>query len=226
MWVQLKSIKRIEVQGKLRTYKQGDWVDVGKQTALLWISEGSAWIPEGAAVDLMGADCGVFLFGEYTPEQMSGVLGDYAGKVEAQCGLWPDDPSTGSGQGLPWSKTLLYNPLLRMRKELTPVGFHLLDTWQVVAPLWYYDKLAADQGTDEDRELTAAVCHDLRVPLYSPDLVFVRRCGDTERFVADWGADDRKNGGDRRFSLLRALYRCKPLVLAVPTTWIGKDRGA
>ena len=217
MWVQLKSIKMVEVQGKLRTYKQGDWVDVGKQTALLWISEGAAWIPDGAAVDLMGADCGVFLFGDHSPEQMSAALGDYAGKIEARCGAWPD--------GLPWSKTLLYNPHLKMRKELTPVGFHLLDTWQVCAPLWDYEKLAADQGSEADRELTAAVIADLRVPLYSPDLVFVRRCGDSERWLADWGSDDRGSKGDRRFSLLRSLYRNKPLLLALPTVWIGKDMG-
>ena len=214
MWVQLKSSKHIEVQGKLRTYKPGDWVAVGKQQALLWLSDGTAWIPEGAAVNLMSDDCGVFLLGEYTPEQVSGALGDYAGNIEVTSGAFPSE--------LPWSKTLIYNPTLRLRKELVPVGFHLLDTWQLAAPLWDYDDLAAGQGTEQDRQRTAEVVGDLRVPLYSPDLVFVRRCGDTERWLADW-AGDRE--GDDRFSLLRSIYRCKPLILALPTTWIGKDMG-
>jgi hypothetical protein len=41
MWVQLKIIKQIEVQGRLKRYDAGDWVNVGKQTALQWFAEGA-----------------------------------------------------------------------------------------------------------------------------------------------------------------------------------------
>ena len=44
-YVQLKATKHIRVAGTLRTYSPGDWVDVGKQTALAWIAEGSAVNP-------------------------------------------------------------------------------------------------------------------------------------------------------------------------------------
>lgn len=213
MWVQLKSAKHIEVQGKMRAYRPGDWVDVGKQTALLWISEGAAWVPEGKAANLMGADCGVFVWGDLGRGEIA--LGDYVGKIEIRAGSPPH---------LVWSKTLLYNPSLRLRKELVPIGFHLLDTWQVAAPLWDYKKLASDQGDETDQARTLAVVRDLRVPLFSPDLIFIRRCGDTERLLKTWHKE-QADGGDLRFSLLRAIYRVKPLILALPTTWIGKDRG-
>jgi len=211
MWVQLRSLKRVEVKGKLKTYRPGDWVDVGKQTALRWISEGDAWIPEGKAADLLSADCGVFIWGD----EALGLekLGDYAGKVETKAGGWPE---------MAWGKTMVYAPALRLRKELVPIGFHLLDTWQVAVPLFDYDKLAAHLGDEGDRERTEAVVRDLRVPLYCSELLFLRRCGDTERFLEKW-KEEQAGGGDRRFSLLRALYLTKPLVLALPTTWIWKD---
>jgi hypothetical protein len=215
MWVQLTQKKNVEVLGKMKTYSAGDWVAVGKQTAMLWISEGSAWVPEGKAVDLMGANCGVLILGNESAGKVA--LGDYVGKIEIDV--------TGRGtlpERLPWPKTLLYNPLLKLRKELVPIGFHLLDTWQMAVPLWDYNDLASMSGEEEDRERTAAVLPDLRVPLYSPDLIFIRRCGDTDAFLQAWRDDDE---GDRRYSFLRALYRSKPLVLALPTTWIGKDRG-
>lgn len=214
VWVQLKSNKHVERQGRLRLYRAGDWVDVGKQTAMLWISEGAAWIPEGAAADLMGADCGVIVWGN--KEQGKKALGDYVGKIDIET-MAPHEPP---GR-LPWSKTLLYNPHLRLRKELVPVGFHLLDTWQMAVPLYDYNKIAADQGGQEDRDRTAAAVPDLRVPLYSPDLLFLRRCGDVTTFLESWRADDV---GDRRFSLLRAIYRTKPLILPLPTPWVNKDR--
>ena len=212
MWVQLKSLKHIEVQGEMKTYRPGDWVDVGKQTALLWISEGSAWVPEGKAADLMGANCGVLVLGNET--RAKEALGDYVGKIEIK---------TGSKLQLPWPKTLIYNPDIRLRKELVPVGFHLLDVWQAAIPLWDYNKLASDQGEEDDRGRTAAVVHDLRVPLYSPHLLFLRRCGDTQRLVDVW--EKERARGDDRFALLRAIYIVKPFVLALPTTWIFKDLG-
>ena len=168
VWVQLTQGKSVEIQGKQRRFVAGDWVEVGKQTALLWISEGAAWVPEGRAVDLSGDDCGVFILGNL--ERGKEQLGDYVGKIALQHG---DTPT------LPWPKTLIYNPSQRLRKELVPVGFHLLNTWQVALPLWDYAELAIGSGGAEDRARTQAIIKDLRVPLYSPDLVFVRRSGDT-----------------------------------------------
>jgi len=211
MWVQLTCKKNIEVKGKMRTYNPGDWVDVGKQTALYWISEGSAWIPEGKAVNLMSVDCGVFLWGD----KDTGVerLGDYAGKIDVESGDWP---------ALPWVKTMIYNPGLQLRRDLVPIGFSLLDTWQAAVPIWDYDKLALDLGDQAERDRTVGIIRDLRVPAYATDLMFVKRSDDTQRLMDVW-RDEHWQGNDPRLSFLRALYQVRPVILALPTTWIWKD---
>jgi hypothetical protein len=126
---------------------------------------------------------------------------------------------------------MVYHPGLRLRKELVPVGFHLLDTWQVAIPLYDYDKLAIHLAQGAERERTAAVLPDLRVPMYAWELMFLRRCDETGELLRVWreeqGAPHAEPHADTlRLSLLRALYRVKPLVLALPTTWIWKDMGA
>ena len=42
MWVKLKVRKNVEIQGKMKSFSPGDWIDVGKQTALQWIAAGEA----------------------------------------------------------------------------------------------------------------------------------------------------------------------------------------
>jgi len=105
---------------------------------------------------------------------------------------------------------------------MIPVGVSLLDKWQVAAPLWDYEKLACHVANEPAREATKAIIHDLRVPLYDTSLIFVKRCGDTERLIEawDWSAD----GDEDRLAFLRALYEVKPLILALPITWTGKQK--
>lgn len=47
VWIRLNYIKRVEVQGRLKAYYPGDWVEVGKQVAKEWIEKGEAWAPVG-----------------------------------------------------------------------------------------------------------------------------------------------------------------------------------
>ena len=207
-----KTEKTNRSPGQAQDVQRWRLIDVGKQTALHWISSGVAWIPEGKAADLLNKDCGIFALGDLVVDQM---LGDYAGKVAVERGAWPT---------LPWAKTMVWNPRLRLRKELVPIGFHLLDTWQVAIPIDDYDVLASQVGSDEDRVRTMATIRDLRVPMYTPDLLFVKRCGDTERLLEQWRYQTESfEGGDPRLALLRALYVVKPLVLALPTTWVWKN---
>ena len=42
MWVRLRVRKNIQVQGKMKSFAPGDWVEVGKQTALEWIAKDEA----------------------------------------------------------------------------------------------------------------------------------------------------------------------------------------
>jgi hypothetical protein len=212
-WVQLLSVKHIEVQGKLRPFQAGDWVEVGKQTALRWQSEGAARMPGAEMLEtdvLTPGQSGILLTGhEATGRER---LKEYKDLLEIE---------TTDVPRLPWPCTLIWNPKVRIRLDLLPIGFLLLDTWQVAAPLCDYKLLASKVGSKEDRARTKAIVKDLRVPLYQPGQVYIRRCSDTQYFVEVW-QQEWKKGGDERLALLRAIYRTKPLILALPITWCGQ----
>jgi len=205
MWIQLLAPKSIEQHGVRKTYYPGDWVNVGKMSAQRWIAEGQARDPNNIEGFTSLAGFGVVAIG-------GGDVGILSSKkIEVEYG----EPR------LPWPKTLLWDPPVCLRLNLLPVGISLLDIWQVAVPLYDYDVLAKDVGSDEDRQMTANVVHDLRVPLYNPGMVFVRRCADTQMLIDSW-VMERSGGSDNRLAFLRALYQTKPMVLALPTTWTGE----
>jgi hypothetical protein len=206
MWIQLLRSQQVEKNGKSRTYYPGDWVDVGKQTALRWIADGAARSGKPLAIDNIISGCGVV------------VLGDagYAGKLE---GVAPGLAMTqADAPDLPYARTLLWQTSFSLRPELVPLGFKLLEAWEVAAPIVSYDELAIHVGTSEARERTQAVVRDLRVPLYEPRLLFVKRCRAGRELLDCWAAE-RASGDDDRLCLLRALYQVKPLLCALPITW-------
>ena len=147
--------------------------------------------------------CGIRIMGRKPPDfELS----------ESKLGL-----KDGDGIDLPYPQTLLWHPSLRLRGEMVPVGFHLLNTWQIAAPLWDYRELACHIADEGDKERTEALVGDLRVPLYDTRLMFVKRCGDTQELIDCW-----KEEGEGKLAFLRALYQVKPLILALPITWKGK----
>lgn len=124
------------------------------------------------------------------------------------------------GASLPYARTLLWDGKAHLRLDLIPIGFHrLAKGWQIAAPLYSYGRLARDLGDDADRQRTREVIHDLRVPVYETGLMYIYRCEDTERLIEAW-RDERTDGGDTRLAFMRALYRAKPVMCALPTTWI------
>ena len=169
-----------------------------------WLADGTARVPSQRITELMTKDFGVYIRGR-KPDDF-----EYS---DSKLGV-----TEGEGLDLPYPMTLLWNPKLRLRGELVPVGFHLLNTWQVAAPLWDYKELACHVGTDDDRECTQDVVRDLRMPLYDTRLIFVKRCGDTKALIDTW----REEEGDEKHAFLRALYKVKPLILALPVTWKGR----
>lgn len=206
MWVQTLIVRNLDVHGKMRTFHPGDWLDVGRSTALRWIAEGSARVLNRAVLSAALAGCGAVVQGD------AGFLRGAFPELEL---IRAEDAPFA----LPFDRTLLISaPPARV--DLLGVGFRLVERWEVAAPIWSYDELAAHVGTEDDRAQTAAVVRDLRVPLYSPDLMFVRRTPTTRDFLRVWG-DESASGGDPRLALLRALYRVKPMICALPTTWIA-----
>jgi len=203
VWVQLLSVKQIEVRGVSRTYHAGDWVEVGRHIATQWLADGSArTMPAELARNLPG--CGVVLTGDGAAPGLQDALDVMRG-----------EPS------LPYPRTLIWDPAQTLRRELLPSGFHLLDTWDAACPLYDYNLLARDYGDESDRAQTAAVIRDLRVMLYEPRVLFVRRCEASLRLVETWQKERER--GDDRLAFLRAFYRVKPRLCALPVTWIGKQ---
>jgi len=206
MYIRLLKEKRIEVHGAWTQYAAGDWINVGKQTALLWMARGEAEIPKFSADALQSeTDAGVLLTN--APDVGRAFLGDTFSETNTDEGILR----------LPWSKTLIWNPALPLRPHLIAIGFLLLDTWEIACPMLEYHRLATTVGSLEEREATKGVIGDLRVPLYDPRLVFVKRTETTEDFVSVWL--DESQGGEPHLALLRAIYRTKPLILALPCTW-------
>ena len=205
-WIQLLRMLQIEKAGVSRTYHPGDWVDVGRQTAQRWVNDGIARWAEPQKYTAVLTGCGVALRGE--PE--------LATKLRAALPQLPVEPASESA--LPFARTLVWETSFAIRPELVPVGFGLLDVWEVAAPIVSYDTLACHVGTADARERTQAAIRDLRVPLYDGRFIFIRRCRAGDELLTAW-AEERATGDDDRLCLLRAIYRVKPLACALPCTW-------
>jgi hypothetical protein len=183
-----------------RIYHPGDWAEVNLHTARQWSAHGIAWVPDKYQPQLFAADCGV-------------VTAD-AKRVRARLNGYEVEVSEGE-ICLEFAKTLILNPALTVTPARLAVAFDWLDKWHVIAPLLSYDTLACQVGTAEEQADTAAVIRDLRVLLYQPGMVFVRRSADGAAFVDAW----RQELGNPYLAFLRALYHVKPLVLALPVCW-------
>ncbi len=124
-----------------------------------------------------------------------------------------DDPALIADQ------TLIVGPEVGIPWNLLDAGWHFLERWEAASPLWRYGVLAKDVGTAEERERTRECTLDLRVPLYEPSLLFLRRSEGAEQLLAVWQAECAE-GGNRRLAFLRALCQVKPLFLALPRSWM------
>lgn len=208
VWVRLNTIKSISHAGSMKTYYPGDWVEVGKHDARQWIEDGSAEIlrPDIKTQTFDFADCGVVLTnGDYNPHHQA--------KIDIEVKRAPPL--------LQFSKNMIYDGTFkRARDDLIPVGFKMLDKWQIVVPLHSYTELACDIGTDEDKRITKEVVHDLRCMVFEPRFMFVRKCQDMERLLHLW-QEEKKRGQNEKLAFLRAVYQAKPLILHTPVTWIG-----
>jgi hypothetical protein len=203
VWVQLTQNVHIEDKGRMQQRVAGDWVHVGKQYARQLIMDGKALspFPETAVVEEPEGTSGIMLFGRGDAPDVGVDTSDE--------GLWE----------MRWHKTVFFDTSAKVNPVMYPVGFGLVNKWEIAVPLWDYRHLARDEEMDDDeREYTAKVIRDLRVPLYDIRLMFVRRCESTRRLFEAWEAE----GEWTRLSFLRALYRTKPLCLALPVTWTGQ----
>jgi hypothetical protein len=124
---------------------------------------------------------------------------------------------------IPFERTLIVGSSVGVPWQLVDAGWRFLDRWECAAPL-ANGLLAEGIGGPSDQERTRAVVRDLRVLVYCTDLLFLRQCEATERLIETWRAEC--DGGDERLAFLRALYLVKPLMLALPRTWLTEATAA
>jgi len=211
-WVQLITVKNIDVAGKQVHYKPGDWVDVGKHLALRWAAQGEAKLPEADLSQFIDSDStGVLLTGNEDVGRL--MLKPFKNKLGVSHSGLPK---------LPWPKTLIYNPNVQLRTEMVPVGFAMLDVWQVACPMYDYETLACHIGETADQQRTLDLIHDTRIPLLNPGMVFIKRCADTE-FLIDCWVEESVDSTNALHAFTRAVYRAKPLILTLPATWTNRD---
>ncbi len=210
MLIQLRRPKQVAVEGNVRNCHPGDWVTVGRQTAMQWLASGDAWIPPARQKLLLPEDAGILVWGRsHHVDQLRAALQGSDDTIGIVSGQTPD---------IPFGKTLIWQPALPLKAHLLPVGFHFLERWQIALPLRDYDELALMVGTEMQREQARQILHDPRVPLYDTRLIFARRCDDTLALIAQW-QEQVAAGQEERLAFLVALYQVKPLVLALPIEW-------
>jgi len=208
MWIQLTSTQHIEQRGVMRAYHPGDWIEVGKQMAMLLLSKGEAILPGQNAEVPIASLVASSNAGVVVP---SGWLATAKEKLPAW-NIFEGEPEAR------FERTIIWSPEVAINPPLFSVGLSLLDRWEIAVPLYDYKVLAISVGTDEERERTKAVIHDLRVPLYDIRLRFAKKTLVTGRLFKKWKDEP---GDERRLAFLRALYVTKPLILALPATWTG-----
>jgi hypothetical protein len=201
VWVQAITNYHLDDHGKLVTKVPGDWFELGGQDAKNAQAAGQIVIHNPVYRDAL-----------IPPE--SGIVLRKPIKF-----VYESVPITVSATPvLPYSKNLIWHPDFGLDVGLIPVGLSLLDRWEIAVPISDYNLLARDIGTDEEREQTVKVIHDLRVPVYDTRLIFARNCLAIQQLFEAW----LKEAGDERLSFLRCLYQIKPYVLALPSIWLKK----
>ena len=150
---------------------------------------------------------------------------DECGIVTSNAAIVPDDLS----YNLPIVRSTEYEQAYKytlhwnqgfLRKELLPISFELLKTWEMLVPLESFSTLANSIGSIEDRQRTYEVIGDLRIPVYNVDQMFIRRCTATTNLMKAWETE-RSGAGDPRLAFLRALFVNPLLILALPSSWIS-----
>lgn len=202
MWVRLRSIQYIEANGVQVTYRHGDWVNVGKQTAMRWLIEGAADLPTKEIDKFIGDGAGVVV----------------QGKAFDTMPVYPGLKVVVGDPCIAFERTLIWDTSIAVRMELIPFGLSLLDRWQVAVPLWSYDQLAVHVGSEADRAMTLSVIHDLRIPMYDDRVIFAKSCPEVGEVIKRWRVDVAA-GCETKHAFLRAVYTVKPFILALPLTW-------
>lgn len=154
----------------------------------------------------MTADAGILLRQEVSGARaMAEARGLALAVGEGWEPRWPRTLFVAAGAAVPW--------------DLVAAGFRFLEHWTAAAPFPLERRLAESVGTEEERERTRAVVYDLRMPVYSMRLLFVRDDTEGRELLLTWRSECA--GGSEGLAFLRALAAIKPPFLALPRLWLA-----
>ncbi len=219
IWVVLCRPKQIRKGGVTKTYHPGESVEVGKQTALRWLLDGSA-------VDQYGQLGPVGVATNFDREQFGIRIRKSTGQANlAFLGKLTDQvPISYGPPELACKFTFIWRPDLVIFERTVAYGFLKMqlgaeeDSWEIAAPLLSLKSLAKDIGSAEDKAKTKKVIGDLRFPVYDSRAVWVRKCPAAERVIAAWVAELEAGGGEYH-SFIRALYTKRAMLCTLPAGW-------
>lgn len=213
VWVRAKTILNVEENGKQIRRFPGDWCQMGRHQAKQLLANGQIEILRSTILQSVQdlTDCAILLKG-IVPEDAGKVLNTEQRRsmlASRYPGVPVEDYSGYSQHG----RFLVWDTSAELRYDLILTGFQLLKKWQLAVPLLDYNTLADKIGAAEERKETKDIIHDLRVPVYDTRVLFVRQCRETRKLFDLWA-----DGGELAF--LRALYQTRPIVNALPPSWI------
>jgi len=222
-WVTLNRVKNIRRKGVLMICRPGDSVDVGKQTAIEWVLDGSASDPYGQVGPSVIPDGG--------PTDKFGV------RVRAKEGTY--DAKTGLGivahrvmisyglPAIPYQHTLIWKPTTQISDRLVHYGFVTILSdrkplaWDLAASLISNSRLAKDVGSAEEKAKTQRVIGDLRLPVYDIRFIWARKCPAAIGVIEEW-ARELAIGSDEHHAFLRALYTKRAALCTLPRDWMPR----
>lgn len=217
-YVLLKQIKNITEHGQLRTYHPGDTVKVGKQTAIRWVLDGSAedtFAQVGPAAHKL--DYGEF--GILIRSEPDSVSKDALGKTMLEV------PVEFGGVSVPFEHTFLWNPVNPISERLLNYGWLRIskdnppnERWEMAANLVSLEATIDQFGTEEDCYQTEKLIGDLRLPVYRPSALWIRKCENSEKVIEEFKVQ-LEAGAEEHHAFLRALYTKRAMLCTLPQDW-------
>lgn len=234
VWVRAVTVLHVDESGQKKKKRPGEWVEVGRHQARLWLASGQAEIPKIStrnSIQDYGL-CGVrvriplFPLSNQIPQYQDSaidisVFGNLADRLTLSYG----EPAITQDYTIIWKPPLAIVP---GAVEMGLIRLHSFEDtdaepWEMVAMLASETEWANSFGSDEERTKTESAIGDLRIPVYDTRLLWVRKTERTEAVISRWAAELRQ-GADEQHAFLRALYAEHILMCTLPANWLSKHR--
>lgn len=220
-----QKIRLRDEHGQPIVYHAGDHFSIrNKQKARELVAGGRAIMPgtEEAKTAVIGdlSDAGIVV--RNGGESVAGhIIAQYEA-LRVQVSEFP---------ALPFNRTLILDAVFPMLPQRCVLGLARVEqlekqaiAWEAAAMLQGHDVLVSSEGSAEDREGTKELIGDLRLPVYQPAAVWLRKTRATDAFVQAW-ADELKKGTGEIHAMTRALYTNRIILCTLPQGWLAKWLG-